>query len=205
MEQRIRTNGPAALLATAVLIGLAVGALTQIGQSVLPDGVRQVANSISPWVTVAFLVGALAPSPRWAAAGGFIALVGALVGYYALIFVRFGYTGGGSSLLLWTIGSVLGGLVFGPAGWFWRWTAGNARIAAIALLAAVFVAEGAYLILILPEPAVGLGFIVAGLAVPLTLGRSWHERGWAWLGMLPALGLGVIGYVGLTWLNSFLV
>jgi len=31
MEQRIRTNGAAALLATAVLIGLAVGALTQIG------------------------------------------------------------------------------------------------------------------------------------------------------------------------------
>ncbi len=134
------------LVAVAIGVGLALGVLTQIGQSVLPEGLGQVANSISVWVAVAFFVGAIASTPRLASVVGFVTLVAALVGYYGMIWIRFGYTGGGSSLILWTVGALLGGFVFGPAGWYWRWTSGNVRIAAIALLAAVFVAEGLYLL-----------------------------------------------------------
>jgi hypothetical protein len=184
---------------------VALGVLTQIGQSVLPDGLRQVANSISVWVVVAFFVGTIASTPRSASVAGFVALVAALIGYYGMIWIRFGYSGGGSSLVLWTVGALLGGVVFGPSGWYWRRTTGNARIAAIALLAAVFVAEGLYLLVILPEKAVGVGFVVAGLIVPLLLGSSWRERAYAWLGLLPALLLGALGYLALITLSSGLV
>jgi len=97
---------------------------------------------------------------------------------------------------------LLGGFVFGPAGWYWRWTSGNARIAAIALLGAVYVAEGLDLTVILPEKAIGFGFAVAGMALPLLFGSSWRDRAHAWLGMIPALLLGALGYVALTALSS---
>jgi len=188
-------NSNVRLVIVAVFIGLGVGALTQIGQSVLPDGFSQLANSISPWVTVAFVMGALlAPTARWAALAGFLTLVFALVGYYALVWVRFGYTGGGSSLILWSLGAIAGGLVLGPAGWSWRNTRDWRRIAAIALLAAVYVAEGLYLVIILPNAAVGVAFAVVGLLIPLLIGGSWRERAYAWLGLVPALLLGALGY-----------
>lgn len=188
----------------ALAVGLVTGVLTQIGQSVLPDGIRQVANSISPWLTVAFIVGTLMPRPGVAALTGFLALALALVGYYAMVLLRFGYTGGGSALILWTVGSVLGGAVFGPAGFYWRRGGLVQRVAAIALLAGVFVSEGIYLTLILPEVLIGVGFAVAGLIVPLVLGRSWPERMYAWLGIIPALGLGAAGYFALLALSGLL-
>jgi len=66
-------------------VGLVTGVLTQLGQSVLPDGIRQVANSISPWLTVAFFVGALMPRPTIVAVSGFLTLALALVGYYHVL------------------------------------------------------------------------------------------------------------------------
>ncbi len=66
----------------------------------------------------------------------------------------------------------------------------------------MYVAEGAYLVLILPDPAVGIGFVLAGLVVPVLIGSSWRERGYAWLGMVPALALGGIGYLALNALYS---
>ena len=49
-------------IVAVVLAGLATGAVTQLGQSLLPDGWSQGANAISPWVLVAFLVGSAMPS-----------------------------------------------------------------------------------------------------------------------------------------------
>jgi len=195
-------NSNVRLIVGAVVVGLAVGALTQIGQSVLPDGFSQLANSISPWVTVAFVIGGfLASTARWAALAGFLTLVFALVGYYALVWLRFGYTGGGSSLVMWSLGAIAGGLVFGPAGWYWRNTRDWRRTAAIALLAAVYVAEGLYLVIILPNAAVGVAFAVVGLVIPLLLAASWRERAYAWLGLVPALLLGALGYFVFTALS----
>ena len=101
-------------LALAAAIGLLLGVATQVGQSLLPAGVGQIANSISPWLTVAFAVGAFQARARNAAAAGFVSLAMALVGYYAMVFVRFGYTTGGSTLALWTVAALAGGAVFDP-------------------------------------------------------------------------------------------
>ena len=191
-------------LVSAVLVGLALGVVTQIGQSLLPEGVGQLANSISPWLSVAFLLGAQQSNPRRAVVAGFLTLAMALVGYYALVLIRFGYTGGGSSLVLWTTGAIAGGLVFGPAGWFWRWGSFRSRTIAIALLGSAWVAEGAYLALVLSMPGPALVYVLIGLAVPLLLGRTLRGRLFAWAAMLPAVALGGVGFVAFLTLYDLL-
>jgi hypothetical protein len=183
-------------------VGLLAGVATQLGQSLLPDGVSQAANSISPWLLVAFLLGSRMPDRRWAALAGFGALAFALLGYYGMVQLRFGYGGSTGALVLWGIGALVGGPVFGVAGWTWRFEDGWRRSTAIGLLAAVAIAEGGYLFGILPEPAVGVAFILVGLCVPLVLGRGTAERARAYLAVVPALALGVIGYIAFLWLAT---
>ena len=178
-----------------VVAGLATGVATQLGQSVLPDGWSHVANAISPWLLVAFLLGSRMPDRRWAALAGIAALVLALVGYYAMIELRYGYGASTSSLVLWGTAALVGGPVFGIAGWSWRFEAGWRRAAAVGLLAACAIAEGVYLIAILPDPAVGAAFVLVGALVPLVFARSAADRGRAYLTVLPALALGALGYL----------
>jgi hypothetical protein len=134
------------------------------------------------------------PTPRVAATVSTVMLLAALAGCHATVQVRFGYGTNGPILLFWGLGSVAGGLVFGSAGWWWRHGEPRARAAAIGLVAALFVAEGIYLLLILPGATVGLGAIVAGLILPAVLGRDRRERGWGYVAILPGLALGAVGY-----------
>jgi hypothetical protein len=191
----ILDGGPWRRVAVIVAVGLATGVLTQLGQSVLPDGWSQVANAISPWLFVAFLVGSLMPDRAWAAAGGIATLLLAMVGYYAMTELRYGIGGGTSSLILWGLGAIVGGPVFGIAGHTWRVGPDRPRGIAIGLVAAVAIAEGIYNAVTLSSPAVGAGFIVAGLLAPVVLGRSRDARLWGYAAMLPALALGAVGYV----------
>ena len=69
------------------------------------------------------------------------------------------------------------------------------RAVAIGLLAAVFVAEGLYQAWIQPEPWIGLGFVLAGLVVPLAVGRSSRDRLGGYAAMVPCIALGAIGFV----------
>ena len=193
MDPRLRR------LATITVVGLATGVLTQFGQSVLPDGWSQVANAISPWLLVAFLLGSTMPDDRWAAGAGAAALLLALVGYYAMTELRYGIGGGTGSLILWGASAVIGGPVFGVAGHRWRGPSHRERAAAIGLMGAVAIAEGAYIALVLERPSTGLGFVIAGLVAPLVLGRDRHDRIGAYVAILPALVLGAIGYVVLIW------
>lgn len=183
-------------MASAAVGGLVLGVVTQLGQSVLPEGLGQLANSISPWLSVAFAVGAFQSRPRNAAAAGLIALAFALVGYYALVFVRFGYTGASSSLIFWTIGAVFGGLVVGPAGWFWRYGAKWTGTTGVAVLGGAWVVEAAYLAMVLSMREISLVYALIGLAVPLILRRTWRGRLLAWAAMLPIVALGGVAFGG---------
>ena len=193
---------PVARVGIIAAVGLLTGVATQLGQSLLPDGVSQAANSISPWLLVAFLLGSRMPDRRWAAIAGIGALATALLGYYGMVQLRYGYGGSTGAVVLWGIGALAGGPVFGVAGWTWRFEDGWRRAAAIGLLGAVAIAEGGYLIRILPEPVVGAAFVIVGLCVPLVLGRSAVERGRAYLAVVPALALGVVGYIVFLWLAT---
>ncbi len=177
-----------------MIAGLGAGALTQIGQSVLPAGFGQAANAISPWLLVAFALGSVMPSWRWAAAAGIGSMLLALAGYYGLIEIRFGYGASSGSIVFWGIGALAGGSVFGIAGRAWRDDRPWYRGVAIGLLAAVTIAEGVYLIGILTEPLVGVMFIAAGVSVPPLVGRSAADSRRGYIAMIPALALGLLGY-----------
>lgn len=183
-----------------LVVGLGTGVVTQVLQSVLPTGWSQAANAISPWLLVAFLVGAVMPDRSSAVLAGAGTLVLALVGYYATTTIRYGIGGGTSALVFWGLGAVVGGPVFGLAGHAWRTGEHLHRAIALGLLAAAFLAEAGYHLVVLSEPPVAAGFAIAGLLVPLVLGRSWQDRFAAYLAAVPALGLGAIGFVAFIWL-----
>jgi uncharacterized membrane protein (GlpM family) len=183
-------------LALAAVVGLSLGALTQVGQGVLPDGWRSIANSITPWLAVAFLTGSVAPGRVPAAAGGIVTLLGALVGYYGLVAIRYGY---GPSLsgavLLWLVAAVVGGPVFGLAGHWWRGPHAWRRAIGPALLGAAAIAEGVYLSGIETVAAATPGFVIVGLALPVVLGRSREDRVRGLVALVPCIALGAAGFV----------
>ena len=161
----MRTPWKRALL--VLLAGLGTGFVTQLLQSALPTGWSQVANAISPWLLVAFLVGAAMPDRGSAIVAGLATLVLALIGYYATTQLRYGIGGGTNALIFWGLGAAVGGPVFGFAGHVWRTGEHRNRALALGLLAAVFIAEGGYHLLALSEPGVAVGFVIAGLLVPV--------------------------------------
>jgi hypothetical protein len=198
------TTTPATRVALIVGAGLATGALTQIGQSALPDDWSQLANAITPWLLVAFLLGSAMPDTRWAVSAGAGALLLALVGYYGMVQLKYGYGGGTGAWIFWGLGALVGGPVLGVAGHWWRGPVHRRRAIAIGLLGAVAIAEGAYNVLVVDHTTVGVAFIVAGLLVPLVFGRSRDDRLGGYVAMVPILLLGgTLGYLAFSWLASF--
>jgi hypothetical protein len=187
-----------------VVAGLATGVLTQLGQGILPEGWSQAANAISPWLLVAFLVGSAMPDARSAAIAGISVLVLAIVGYDLAILVQYGYGPSPGPRVLWGTGAIAGGLAFGTAGRWWRAGSDRRRALGLGLLVAVFVGEGIYNATVLANPAVGAGFVIVGLLVPLALGRSRDDRLGAYAAALPCLALGgVLGYLAFAWLSGW--
>lgn len=184
-------------IVAAGVVGLLLGVATQVGQSLLPPGLGQLANSIAPWLTAAFLIGSLRDRPRDAAVNGFVALALALVGYYAMVYVRFGYTGGSASLLLWSMGALVGGVVFGVAGSLWRNGSSTQSTLGIALLGSAWLAEAGYLARVLGMVEVAVGYALIGLAIPVALARTARGRLLAWAAMVPMVGLGALGFAAL--------
>ena len=193
-------SDPTALTALVLVAGIATGVVTQLAQSVLATGWSQAANAISPWLLVAFLVGSAMPGRRAAALAGAATLVLALFGYYAMTTLRFGIGASTASLVFWGLGAVLGGPVFGGAGWWWRRGWHRARASALGLLTAAFIAEASYHAIVLAEPQVAIGFVIAGLLVPLILGRSRDDRLGAYVAAVPATLLGALGFAGAIWI-----
>lgn len=192
------------LVALVLVAGLATGVVTQLGQSLLPTDWSQAANAISPWLFVAFLVGSAMPGWRAAGLAGAATLVLALIGYYAMTTLRFGIGGSTASLVFWGLGAVVGGPVFGAAGWWWRHGSHRSRASALGLLTAAFIAEAGYHAIVLAEPPVALGFVIAGLLVPLILGRSRDDRLGAYVAAVPATLLGALGFAGAIWFYSLI-
>jgi hypothetical protein len=194
-------------LAALVAAGLALGAGTQLLQSVLPPPLAPLANGLSPWLLSAFAAGALMPTVRWAAGAGPLLLFAALAGYYLLVQLRFGYGGSTSSLMLWGIGALVGGPVFGSGGWLWRH--GDrplVRGAAAGLAGGLVLMEAFYLPVAAGVPETAPGWVVVAVLLPLLLGRTARERliglafvvPWAVAG---GLGLAMVGVLQLVLLG----
>ena len=141
--QRRPGLGTPAALGVAVLVGLAWGAATSGLQTVLPWPFSGLANAVGPWVAPAFAIGALTRRPWVAAVAGTLVCIGEVGGYYLLSMVRdFGVNP--AMVVLWVVTGVVGGPVFGAAGWCWR-RVRSLRWAGLgaALLGGVFLSEGA--------------------------------------------------------------
>lgn len=138
-------SGPgraAGLVAVLAVTGLAVGAVTSILQSYLNQPWLSLVNSASPWLAPMFGLGALWRRPITAAVAGLGTGLAELAGYYLTAAAR-GYPAGGSILVFWAACAVVGGPVFGTAGWlWWRHSGRLGRLGASALPAA-FLAEAA--------------------------------------------------------------
>ena len=195
-------RSPVSAVAIVLLAGFVTGAATQVLQSVLPTGWSQAANAISPWLLVAFLVGSVMPGRASAIAAGIGTLAFALIGYYTMTTIRYGIGGGTSALIFWGLGAVVGGPVFGLAGFTWRTGEHRYRAIALGLLAAAFLAEAGYHLIVLQEPPVAAGFAIAGLVVPLVLGRSRQDRLGAYVAAVPALVLGALGFAVFIWIYN---
>jgi hypothetical protein len=178
----------------AIAVGLATGALTLVGQALLDDGWQRLANSGAIWLAVAFGIGAVMASDREAAVAGIATLLLALVGYQLAAWAAHASLGA-SGLVIWSGTALVGGPVFGLAGRRWRADTGRVRVLAIALLGAVFVAEGADTLISIPNLApTGWVEVLVGLGVPFLLGRDRRERLAALVVLVPLALLGLLTY-----------
>jgi len=188
------TTTAARQLAIAGTVGIFVGIVTRVGQGSLPEAWLHLANSGSPWLLAAFLVGSTMTTDRLAAAAGPVTLLAALVGYYATVVLLGGSAGGRSILIFWGVIAVAGGPIFGLAGRRWRRPERVWHVAAIGLIGGAAVAEGVYLMRILPDAATGVAFAVAGVLAPIVLGRSWRDRALGVAAVVPWLVVGVVAW-----------
>ena len=142
--ERLPGTGVPLALAVAVLVGVAWGAATSGLQTVLPSPFSGLANAVSPWVAPAFVLGALTRR-SWlvAAAAGTLVCLGEVGGYYLLSLVR-DFSVNPGMVVTWAATGVVGGPVFGAAGWCWR-RVRSMRWAGLgaALMGGVFLSEGA--------------------------------------------------------------
>lgn len=126
----------------APLLGVAVGVLTSFLQGWLPGPWSSLANSASPWLVVAFLVGMLQRSTAAAAVLGVVTCLAEVTGYYGASAARdFGVSP--AHVAFWLAFSLLGGPLFGACG---RAARAGASVLAVATgaaaPAATFLGEG---------------------------------------------------------------
>jgi Family of unknown function (DUF6518) len=196
--RRVRSWSRAALLAVGV--GIAVGALTMVGQRFMPGQWNTLVNSGAIWLIPVFFVGWRMPSLLWAGAAGAATLLASLAGYY----VPPALTGTPHSLYfvaLWTGTAIVAGPLFGVAGYGWRGDRRALRIIGVALLGGVLVAEGLYIVLVLRYAWSGWTMIAAGVVAVAVL-ASRRDR-LLTLAALPILiGAAGAAYAVISWLAT---
>jgi len=133
----------------AILVGLAWGIFCWWGDDSRWTLIRGAANVAGPWLVIAFWAGT--QSPRWqrSALLGVLAMVAALVGYYASIELLDAAQASNrislEAALSWAVVAVPVGLVCGAGGAFWRHGRWQGTLA-VGLLAGALFGEGLLLL-----------------------------------------------------------
>ena len=179
-------------LVMALVLGTAVGVLTSDLQAHLNGSWESLANAISPWLAPAFAVGALTRRPMQAAIVGVAVCLSEVGGYYATA-SEHGHPTGLAPVLFWACGAVVGGQLFGVAGWMWRNAAGWYQGLGIALLSAAFFAEAANYVRALGQDGSALLFTAIGVALIAVLGFYRHQHARTFLWLIAALPCGALG------------
>ncbi len=177
----------------ALALGVAVGVLTSLLQAYLDYPWLAFVNAASPWLTTAFVAGALQPGLRTAILVGVAATTLEVVAYYVTADLR-GFGVSMTYVALWSACALVGGPLFGTAGHVW-WRAAPAGLGA-ALLVAAYASEAVVVYLV----RLGYGssaWLFGAVAVLLAVGLGRHRRQYAGLArwLLPALAAGTAGHV----------
>lgn len=201
----------------ALVLGSALGYLTQYLQAHLSGNWNTLASSGVVWVVFAFiLTGLLGLSAGWSALLGFLSLVGALAGYYVAQRFIGDATSSDSSMTVWLVAAIVGGPIFGIAGSWWNaggtvrssgtWlsTGGESLrsearmwhlsrpVIGVALVSAVLLAEGIYFFWHVDgKHASGRIEILLALFAPINLAHTTRDRLTGLLLLIPLVLLGV--------------
>jgi hypothetical protein len=129
---------------------LVIGALTRLGELVLPDAVESAANSTAPWALATFaMVAACRFGIRGSVALGAASFVAMDLSFYAAFVVSGAYYPR-SFLLFWVVVAfVAGPLVAIAATWLRR--GGPRGAVAVGSMPAILLGEGAYIAIRLPD------------------------------------------------------
>ncbi|NYV74185.1 DUF6518 family protein [Streptomyces sp. UH6] len=195
---------PWVLCAAAVAVGLAGGAATSFGQSVLTGGWHALVNSAAPWTMVAFLVG-LRAAGHWprAACAGMLSQAGLVAGYYVTSELR-GFAAGMSAVVIWTVAGVVAGPVLGAAAALRDDDRRYVRTSAAGVTGSVWIMEGLNFLWLAtdaqsnsgPGTTAGWCYLVVGVVLPLVGVRGARDRAHA----LLALVVGAGAAIGAGWL-----
>ncbi|MDQ1656768.1 MAG: hypothetical protein QOD41_1851 [Cryptosporangiaceae bacterium] len=181
-------------LAVAAAAGLGWGVACMFLQGILPGSLNSiVANSGAGWGVLAFAAGAVwhrSRLPVVALAGALVEL-GLVVGYYASVIVRYDQDPPSFWAYMWAALALVTGPVFGVAGAWWRSGSGWRPVVAVGLLSGLFAGEGAVRLATLPDKVTGWILVLAAVAFPLVLGRTWRDRLLGLAAALPLTGLAV--------------
>lgn len=193
MRAYLRTRRSARLRGLArasmtVVVALALGALTDLGQRWLPHAIGSLANSTGSWVVVVMLLSLLCPSRAAAALRGGTTLLALVLGYYLAAAVR-NVPLSPTSVMFWALAAAVVGPVVGMAAVAMRydrpWSAG----AATGVVSGLLAGEGLYGLRDLASSTTG-GYWIGQIAVAalLVVLVGWR-RGWL---VVPAVAA-VIG------------
>jgi hypothetical protein len=97
--------------------------------------------------------------------------------------------------------ALVGGPLFGLAGFGWRSELIRYRVTGIVMLGAVFIVEGLYHYFLLTHTAFGAGMIVTGLLITALLPRSRRDRRYAFLALPVLLLPGAAFFALVSWVT----
>ena len=176
----------------ALGLGVAVGVLTSMLQRYLDFPWLSLVNAASPWLTTAFVAGALQTRLPTAVLVGMASTLLQVAAYYVTADLR-GFGVSMTYVVVWSLCALLGGPVFGAAGHTW-WRAAPAGLGA-ALLVAAYASEAVVVYhfrLGYSSAAWLFGAVALLLAVGLGQHRSQYPAVARWL--LPTVIAGAAGH-----------
>ena len=179
-EQTIWSQSVLRFVITGIAAGLVIGAMTAVGQSVLSGSLFQLTNSGAIWVIIAFVMGRYASSRTTAIVAGTLALVGELVGYYLTVWLISPYVSPLWRMLAWCVVAVIAGPLLAWSGYVSSHMSGRMRLVGLAMLGAIFIGEGLYLIAWVTTPLIPLLWLVIGVGATALLSRREIQRAHAW-------------------------
>ena len=176
----------------AVALGIVVGVLTSLLQKYLDYPWLALVNAASPWLTTAFVAGALQSRLSTAVVVGVAATMMQVVAYYVTADLR-GFGVSMTYVVLWTVCAVVGGPIFGAAGHAWR-RAAPAGVGA-ALLVAAYASEAVVLYHFqLGYSATAWLFLSIAVLLAVGLGRHRHQYPALARWVVPAFVAGAAGH-----------